>query len=119
MKFLIICTLALTAYLFYTYEPQKVDYRVENWRSIISNVELNGASVQQVKKGVYLLAGQLCDDASFQDKIGRSSFECNKSLDNLGLMCEKKIFRGAPNYYHSEPEVAAIGRRFTACVRAS
>jgi len=117
MKYLIILALAAGGYFYFSNQQDSIP-EVKSWHTLVNNVENEGVYSTQVRQGVYILAQRFCNDASFQNSGGSSISSCKKSLNNLGQMCEDRIFKNAPSKYNSKSEVASLGKRFASCVGA-
>lgn len=112
MKYLILIVLIAGGYYFTQIDRTS---HIKSWSQVLDKVDAGGASIQDVKVGVDLIAQSICSDAAFQEEVGETVESCITSYLLVKKGCEANVFDDVTSKFSSRERVKKIAKAYTDC----
>lgn len=116
MKYILLIVFLAVAVYIYLDSKVAVSVVVSNYPDLLSKVEAQSVTLEEVKIGANSLVLTFCNDSGFQQSGGSTTESCMKKYKGYRNMCENRIFASGPIEYSSKEDVIKVAKRFSACV---
>ena len=115
----IIFLVVLAGGAYFYYNNQSVEVNVDSYRALLTKVENEPVTIDEVKIGANLLTSSFCNDVTFQVSGGSSVRACTDKYLAFKSACEDRIFGKKNRKLTSKSEVTALVKRFITCAGIS